>query len=147
METPDWLKQHLGHVVGGGSAGAGGAFAFFMLFRDGIKEAIQEWRRSRDEARAERTAARLTAGKPGDTLKELMALMRDEMKASREMLAADLLAQRQSDKEVVALLGQMATANERHLDVERQFSNQFHDVDKQLTEIKTLAGIAATRVQ
>ena len=134
METPppSWLKEHLPHIAGIGSGVSGSATMFFFIFRDGINKWLEDWRDDRRARRAERTAI---AGR-ADPLKDVVQALRDELKAQREMLAADIAAQRANEKETIALMGQVATAIERGVDVQRMTSNQMSDVDKRLLRIE-----------
>jgi hypothetical protein len=133
MKPIEWIKDHAGHFA---SATAGGGAVFFVMFRDGLRELVQEWKSSRAEARAERLATRgARMAKEAGADKGMERLI--------TLLEKDVEQQRSNMKEIIAVLGQMATSHERNLDAQRVFSNQMNDFDKRLGEVKTLAAVAA----
>lgn len=74
----NFFREYWPHITTG-IAGSGGLLA--IIFRDGIKDIIGDWRKERDARRAERLAA---AGK-GDAIgTQLIAVFRDDLKDRRE---------------------------------------------------------------
>jgi hypothetical protein len=72
----NWLTAHWAHIVGGGSAGIGGAAFFGVVFRDGIKE---WWAERKEERRAARTAKALQDGKGDAVGTALVSVLREEL--------------------------------------------------------------------
>lgn len=81
MILGDFLAAHGGHLITGGSAGAGGIAVFSVLFRDGINE---WWQERKEERRAAR-AAKAVLDNKGDALgTTLVAVLREDLKERRE---------------------------------------------------------------
>lgn len=81
MNMPEIVTAHLGHLIGGGSAGAGGVAVFSLLFRDAIKE---WWQERKEERRATRAARTAEAGKGDAVGVTLVAVLREDLKERRE---------------------------------------------------------------
>ena len=135
------LKQYWPHIAGA-AAGSGSLLA--IIFRDGIKDIIADWRKERDAKRSERLAS---ASRIDSPMRDVFQLLRDELKAQRELISADIVSQRANDKEIIAILAQVATSNERHLDMERTFSTQFSEFDKRLGRIEGAVNMLGGRTQ
>ena len=115
----NWIREHIPHLIGSGAIGGG---TLVLVFREAIAKSWEEFWRERREARAERLAEH---SRGDHAMTELISLLKEDIKAQRE-----------NDRKTTELLAQMVLANERSLDVQRTFSNQFSDADKRLSRIE-----------
>ncbi len=113
-----FLSEHWAHLVGGGSAGAGGAAVFAMVFRDSIRQWLDDWKDERRAKRAERMAA---SGHNDRGMTELI-----------HVITKSVDDQRANDVALRELLTRMVVADERSLDVQRMTSTQLSEIDKRM---------------
>jgi len=118
----DWLKVNFGGLVGGGSAGVGGAAVLAVLFKDSIRTWIDDWK---DERRAKRAERMTAAGHNDRGLTELIHL-----------LTKSIDDQRQNDLTLRDLLTRMVVADARALDVQRMTSIQISEIDKRMLRME-----------